>query len=57
MKPGAAQLSTLKSADETNREQAGLIHWDADSQHLVIKKWIIAAPRLTVTIAPLPPRP
>ena len=55
--PGAAQLHTVKSAGGTDREQAGLIHWDADSQHLVIKKWIVAAPRLTVTIAPLPPRP
>jgi hypothetical protein len=55
LKRGAAQLSTLQSADATNREQANLVHWDADSQHLVIKKWIGAAPRLTVTIAPLPP--
>ena len=53
--PGDAQLRTVKSADETNREQARLLHWDADSQHLVIKKWIGAAPRLTVTIAPLQP--
>ncbi len=52
--PGEAQLRTVKSVDETDREQAGFIHWDADSLHLVIKKWIDAAPRLTMTIAPLP---
>lgn len=57
LKPGAAELSLLNSADETNREQATLAHWDTDSQHLVIKKWIVATPRLTVTIAPLPKRP
>ena len=55
--PGDAQLRTVKSAGWTDREQAGMIHWNADSQHLVIKKWIVAAPRLTVTIAPLPQRP
>jgi hypothetical protein len=54
LKPGEAQLSTLNSADATNREQASLVHWDADSQHLVIKKWGVAPPSLTVKIAPLP---
>jgi hypothetical protein len=54
LKPGEAQLSTLNSADATHREQASLVHWDADSQHLVIKKWGVAPPSLTVRIAPLP---
>jgi len=57
LKPGAAELSLLNSADETNREQATLVHWDTDSQHLVIKKWIVKSPSLTVTISPLPKRP
>jgi hypothetical protein len=57
LKRGAAELSTLQSADAANREQASQVHWDADSQHLVIKKWSIAAPRLTVKISPLPKRP
>lgn len=50
---GAAELSTLKSADETNREQATQMHWDVDSQHIVIKKWVVVSPSLTVRIAPL----
>jgi hypothetical protein len=54
LKPSEAQLSTLNSADATHREQASLVHWDADSQHLVIKKWGVAPPSLTVRIAPLP---
>ena len=53
LKPGDAQLRTVKCADETRREQARLVHWDADSQHIVIKKWIVAAPALTVKIAPM----
>jgi len=57
LKPGVAELSTLNSADETNREQANLVHWDAGSQHIVIKKWIVKSPSLTVKISPLPKRP
>jgi len=53
LKPGDAQLRTVKFSDETSREQARLVHWDADSQHIVIKKWIVAAPGLTVKIAPM----
>lgn len=53
LKPGDAQLRTVKFADETSREQARLVNWDADSQHIVIKKWIVAAPGLTVKIAPM----
>jgi len=53
LKPGDAQLRTLEFADDTSREQARLVHWDADSQHIVIKKWIVAAPALTVKIAPM----
>ena len=57
LKPGAAELSLLNSADETNREQATLVQWDTDSQHLVIKKWIVKSLSLTVKISPLPKRP
>jgi hypothetical protein len=53
LKPGAAQLSLLNGADKINREQALLVQWDAGSQHLVIEKWIITTPRLTVKISPL----
>jgi hypothetical protein len=53
LKPGDAQLRTVKSADETSREQERLVHWDADSQHIVIQKWTVAAPALTVKIAPM----
>ncbi len=53
LKPGEAQLSLLNSDGGTNREQTSIIHWDADSQHLVIEKWVISSPSLTVTIAPL----
>jgi hypothetical protein len=53
LKPGDAQLRTVKFADETSREQARLVHWDADSQHIVIKKWVVAAPGMTVKIAPM----
>jgi len=53
LKPGAAQLSLLNGADKINREQALLVQWDAGSQHLVIKKWIVKSPSLTVKISPL----
>jgi hypothetical protein len=53
LKPGDTQLRTVKVADETSREQARVVHWDADSQHIVVKKWIVAAPGLTVKIAPM----
>lgn len=55
--PGATGLSPLKFADAINREQALFVHWDADSLHLIIRKWILSAPRLTVKISPLPKRP
>ncbi|TWU32491.1 glycoside hydrolase family 5 protein [Novipirellula artificiosorum] len=55
--PGDAQLHTVNAAGGTDREQAGIIQWNADSLHLVIKKWIISAPRLTVRISPQPKRP
>jgi len=53
LKPGDAQWRTVKFADETSREQARLVHWDADSQHIVIKKWVVAAPGLMVKISPM----
>jgi hypothetical protein len=46
-------LHTVKSADETSREQARLVNWEADSQHLIIQKWIVAVHALTVKIAPM----
>jgi endoglycosylceramidase len=57
LKPGATLLSPLNSAEEINREQATLVHWDPGSQHLVIRKWIVKSPSLTVTISPLLKRP
>ena len=56
LNPGVAKLSTLNSADETNRGQADLVQWDAGSQHLVIRKWIVKSPSLAVKISPLPQR-
>ncbi len=56
LKPGDAQLRALKSADETSREQARLVNWDPDSEHIVIRKWILSTPALTVKIAPITER-
>ena len=53
IEPGEAQLRTVKSIDETSREQARQVHWDANRQHLTIQQWIITAPLLTVKITPL----
>ena len=53
LQPGAAQLSIVTSADETNREQALFVPWDADSQGLVAKKWVVTSRSLTVKVAPL----
>ncbi len=51
--PGEAQLRTVQAANDNSREQARLVHWDAESQHLVIQQWTVTAPELTVTIRPL----
>lgn len=57
LKPAAAKLSTLNASDQTRRDQAKRVHWDAGSQHLVIEKWIVKSPSLTLHISPLPKRP
>ena len=57
LKPGAAELDLLNFADETNRQQANLVQWNADSQHLIIKKWIVKSPSLNLKISPLPGHP
>lgn len=57
LKPGAQELSQLNSADVINRQQANQIKWKADSQHLVIKQWVLKSPTLTVKILPLKERP
>jgi endoglycosylceramidase len=53
LQPGDAQLRTVQFADEPSREQARLVQWDADSQHIIIQKWNVAAPGVTVKIAPI----
>ncbi|CAN5859169.1 hypothetical protein BH11VER1_BH11VER1_25070 [soil metagenome] len=53
LKPGEAVLSPVKAADETSSQQAAHVHWDAGSQQIIIKVWIVDAPTLTVKISPL----
>ncbi len=53
MQPGEAQLRTVTFADEANHEQAGKVRWDAGSQHLIISKWLVTAPELTIKVGPV----
>ncbi len=53
LNPGDAQFRIVKAADETNRNQASLVHWDAELEHIVIEKWVVNTPTLILTIAPM----
>ncbi|EMI18345.1 secreted protein [Rhodopirellula maiorica SM1] len=65
VKPDESQLSTSSvnntpidtdaptDMDVKRREQARHLHWDADLQRLVIKKWVLDVPVVTLRITPL----
>lgn len=54
LKPGEAQLQILGTASMTSHEQARLVDWNADSQHIVIKGWTVEGAELTLKITPTP---
>ena len=51
--PDAPRLHILHTTGPEARTQANQIRWDAESDHLVIDKWVLPAPELTLTIRPL----
>lgn len=53
LRSGIKRLVEVKAADQTNREQARAIRWDDDFQHLIIEKWILTDPVVTVKIMPM----
>ncbi|GAA5505715.1 glycoside hydrolase family 5 protein [Novipirellula caenicola] len=53
MLPGESHFSTSSVNAATLREQASALRWDADSQRLIIKAWVVDDPMLTVRLSPL----
>ena len=52
--PNATQPDILHAATPVDRQQASLIRWDQDNQHLIIEKWLTNAP-LTLKFLPRHP--
>lgn len=50
--PGVAALRTMHAADPADREQAGRIRWDDETQPLIIEKWVGDTLNLTVKVMP-----
>jgi hypothetical protein len=53
MGPGETQWRPITRAGERHRDQARQVHWEPDTQRLVVDQWIDAAEQQTLRITPL----
>jgi hypothetical protein len=53
LKPGDKQLTIVKSADESDANQAQAIRWDHENLHLIIDKWAVGITKVKLKIIPL----
>ncbi len=53
LKPEDKQLQVVSSVNDSDRNQARSIRWDAGKLHLIIEKWEETTPRLAMKIGPL----